>query len=108
MKFMIFLMPVMLLITAWKSRGSGVVATFRKAGALSAATARKPTSVGTLHPDFVRKAARRGTLIDMGDGRYYVNLPRVEQRRKRTMMMLGGAAVLTVACGVWVAWELWG
>ncbi len=108
MEFMIFLMPVALILMAWNSRKSGVVATFISAGAVSETTARKPASIGKLHPDFVKGAARRGTLVDMGDGRYYVNIARVEQRKRRLIVLLIGAGVLTAASCAWVVWRMWG
>jgi len=107
MQFMIYLMPVSLLLMAWKMRNSGVVATFVKAGAISEATARRPDRIGNPHPDFVRGAARRGTLVDMGDGRYYADLQRIAQVRRRRWLLVGSAAVLTIALTA-VLWHPWG
>ncbi len=63
------------------SRG-GIVSKFARAGAFSPETARKPASLSIHDLEMVKSVAKRGMLVAASDGRYYVNRPRYERRRR--------------------------
>ena len=105
MKFTIFLMPLFLIVMAF-ARNAGPVRKFYRAGAVSIETARKPATVGVTKHYLMENAVKRGALVAAGDGRYYVNVPLVEKRRK---LWIGGAAAvmaLFILAAVWV-WHPW-
>jgi hypothetical protein len=72
----------------------GPVGKFRKAGALSEATARRPESIALTmaEREQLHAAARAGVLIRLEDGRYYVDEARYI--RRRTSMLIAFALVL--------------
>ena len=87
-------------------KSAGTVSKFMKAGAQSAATARKPASVGVSDMELVKRAEKRRALIGTGDGRYYVNVPRLLRVRKRYRAAAIGATVVFAALLV-LAWHPW-
>jgi len=65
---------------------------FIAAGAIDPEHARKPRSIGVTSDREVTDAMRRGELVSMGDGRYWVHLGR---HRRRRLIMWG------FVLGVW-------
>lgn len=92
MKFSLLLMP--LFILAMILNRPGPVTVFRRAGAISPQTARRPSSLKIENMDLVKDAAKSGRLIALDDGRYYVDVPRVKRRQRITISV---AAVIAVA-----------
>jgi hypothetical protein len=72
--------------------------TFERAGATSPSTARTLAEVDLRDRQIFRGLVRRGYIVDAGAGRYYVDLERVAERRRRArralMIVLGIVAVL--------------
>jgi hypothetical protein len=94
--------PLMVLIPILKDRGP--VKLFLLAGATSAETARRPQSLkakGNLDG-----ALKRGVLIDVGDGRYYVDIDRYKAARNRMIAIFGGLGLL-LAAAVLLIWPPW-
>jgi hypothetical protein len=76
------------------SRG-GVVSKFVEAKALSPETARRPESLCIRDIQAVRAAAKRGVLVAVANGRYYVDERRYRrQRRTVNAALIAGAVVL--------------
>jgi hypothetical protein len=73
---------------------NGVIGPFLQARAISPETARKPASLCVRDVDAVRRAARRGVLIDAGKGRYYVNRRKYLHRKRLFTAALIGAGVV--------------
>lgn len=97
--------PMFVLVLAL-GRAAGTVSKFVEAGAMSPATARKPSSIDVKHMDHVRKAVKRGALIATGDGRYYVNVPMLERSRRKWRYITVGATALTAAAAL-LMWHPW-
>ena len=81
--------PLFILVLVF-GKSAGTVQKFVKAGATAPETARKPASVGVKDVYFVQRAEKRGALIHTGDGRYYVNVPRLLRVRKWTRIAAVG------------------
>ncbi|MBK7405717.1 MAG: hypothetical protein IPJ41_14140 [Phycisphaerales bacterium] len=86
----LLLYPVFLLLTA-RTKNSAA-AKFRSAGALSPETARRPESFDLPRTlGVIQDGVRRGLLIPVGDGRYYLDLGAHKRRRRfRLGMYLAG------------------
>ncbi len=102
MKFSLLLMPLFILAMILKNPGP--VTVFRKAGAVSPGTARRPSSFKDMNMDLVKDAAKRGLLIPMGDGRYHVNLPRLQRRRRWILSII---CIISAAIAIEGAILLW-
>jgi len=83
-------------ITVAASRNSAI-GPFLQARAISSETARKPASLCIRDVDAVRRAARRGILIDAGRGRYYVNQRKYLRRRRVVTAAIVGAGLIVGA-----------
>jgi hypothetical protein len=105
MKFSIFLMPLFLIVMAI-ARNAGPVKRFRKAGAVGPETARKPATVGVTKHYLMENAVKRGALVSTGDGRYYVNVPVVEKRKKLWIGAAAAIMILFISAAVWF-WHPW-
>ena len=97
--------PLFILVIVF-GQSAGIVRKFLKAGAISADTARKPTSVGIKHLDVIPDAVRKGALIPTGDGRYYVNVQRLE-RVRRTWRHVTIGATAALAAMTLLLWHPW-
>lgn len=82
----------------------GVVSKFVQAGATAPERARKPASLEIRDIDAVKSAARRGTLIAMGDGRYYANLPKIRRGNRLFWGFMIGGGVVTAALAAIAFW----
>ena len=80
------------------------VGAFRKAGACSAATARKPASVGLSGAWLFEGAIRSGLIIATDDGRYWLDPVRDRARRRRFLLIGGGIVAASTAVLVWLVW----
>ena len=96
--------PLFVLIMAAKQKGP--VKKFLKAGAISPDTARKLASVEVAGPYYISGALKRGVIVAVGDGRYYLDLPVYRRRRKRLLTALGLIAAAVVVCG-FLLWPPW-
>jgi hypothetical protein len=74
------------------ARQPGPATTMYRAGAISPETARRPASVKA-KGDLTR-SLKCGLLIDLGDGRYYVNANVYERRRRRNLIAMCSTLVL--------------
>jgi hypothetical protein len=83
----------------------GPVAAFHKAGAVSPETARKPTALGA--EGDLDGPLKRGLLVAVGDGRYYVNVKLMRRQRRRFHILLACAMVAIGAVILWL-WPPWG
>ena len=97
--------PLFILVLMF-GKSAGTVSKFVNAGATSEATARKPASVGAKDMVLVQRAEKRGALIGTGDGRYYVNMPRLIRVRKWFRAAAVGASVVFAGL-LLVAWHPW-
>lgn len=75
----------------------GVVSTFARARAFSPETARRPKSLKLENEDLVRDAVKRGKLIALGDGRYYLNAEKFRRRQRLFRLALMAIVVAGVA-----------
>jgi hypothetical protein len=94
--------PLMILIPALQQRGPATV--FLRAGATSPDTARRPGSIKA--KGNMEGAIKSGVLIDLGDGRYYVNEGRYRQRRARLTWAFAGVGV-GLAAATLLIWPPW-
>lgn len=95
--------PAFFIVLAAKP--SGVVGKYRKAGAISLDTARKPASVGVSERRWVDDAVRSGVLVAVGDGRFYVDMVAFK-RWRRKMLRIFAVVALILASAVSVLWWL--
>lgn len=93
--------PVALLLLARKMPSP--VAAFRRAGAYSAATARKPGSLGLSGAWLFEGALRSGLVVATPDGRYYLDREKDRRRRRVFQMVVIGFLVVTTPLVAWVA-----
>jgi len=97
-KLGVILFPLMILAMILKQKGP--VAKFLALGATSAEKARRTPelTMGERYqmPDLVK----RGVLIALDDGRYYVDVAMHRRRRRRVIIVLAVAAVALVAAVV--------
>jgi hypothetical protein len=105
MKFLIFLMPLLLIFRA-VVLNAGPVKKFRVAGAVDPDTARKPATVGVTKLYLMENAVKRGALVATGDGRFYVDVPLVEKRKKLFTWAAVVLMVLFIGAAVWF-WHPW-
>ncbi|MCP3903774.1 MAG: hypothetical protein GY715_09080 [Planctomycetes bacterium] len=94
------IMPVSILLLMRKDQGP--VGMFLRAGAISEETARRPAALGIGRLFLVQDAAKRGVLVALADGRYYVNVPTHRRRRRRSLTLALLVAVTFVALGSWL------
>lgn len=78
------------------------VADFEKAGAISPETSRRPDSLG-ISRKRTKKAAAKGLLVALGDGRYYVNQAAVRKSDRKKMI----AFVLALLSFLPLLWLMW-
>ena len=83
----------------------GPVTAFHKAGAISPETARKPVAVQA--GGDLSHAVKKGLLIAVGDGRYYVNtsLLRRHQRRMRVVIVASCMALAAILLWLRPPWD---
>ena len=96
--------PLFVLIMAAKQKGP--VRKFLKAGAISPDTARKLASVELKGPYYISGALKKGVIVAVGDGRYYLEVPVYRRRRRRLLTALALIGVAIVVCGL-VLWPPW-
>lgn len=89
------------LIALQLARPSAVGA-FEKARSYTPETSRRPASL-QVPLKAVRRAVRKGLLVPVGDGRYYLNQSAVRRRDRRTMAIFA-ASLVVVALLVWLTW----
>ncbi|MBP6570443.1 MAG: hypothetical protein KA226_03420 [Gemmatimonadales bacterium] len=75
-----------------------LIATFRTHGATSPASARTLKELGLGHGMLVRIQEHRQVLVEVGEGRFYLDEAR-EAAVSRTRRLMLGAVVLVVAIG---------
>lgn len=95
--------PLMILIPVLKERGPA--ARFFNAGAISPETARKPSTVSAKGD--LSGVIKIGVLVDVGDGRYYVDAERYRQRRSRQVVTLCVLGVILSALSAFIIWRTW-
>ncbi len=86
-------------ITALILKDRGVVSAFLKAGAISPQTARKPGSLSITRRYMMDGPIHRRTLVATGDGRYWVDRPRLQQHRRRLFTAMGLLSAGLIALG---------
>lgn len=79
------------------------LAAFRKAGAFSPETARKPATLGLSGRYMFEDDERRGVVVGTGDGRFYLDPVKDRARRRRFWTTV---IAITVATTPLVAWML--
>jgi hypothetical protein len=82
----------------------GPVSKFHRAGAISPQTARRPKSVEA--EGDLQSAVRNGVLIDLDDGRYFVDVPAYRRRCRRINWAIGLLVAFGLALGI-LAWAPW-
>jgi hypothetical protein len=97
MKISLLLFPLFILTMILNRPGP--VTVFRKAGAVSPETARRPSSLKIDNLDLVKDAARKGRLIATGDGRYYVDMPGLKRRQRWIFTALAVVAAAVIIEG---------
>ena len=92
--------PISVVLLILKNKGP--VVKFAQAGAVSAATARKPATIDVAGPDLLNLpgAVRRGILVSMNDGRYYVDVPVWKRKRRNLFIAVGVAGAILVTAAV--------
>ncbi|TVQ53275.1 MAG: hypothetical protein EA377_08280 [Phycisphaerales bacterium] len=89
-------------ITALLLKDRGVVSSFLKAGATSPQTARKPGSLSITRQYMMDGPIRRRILVATGDGRYWVDKPRLRQHRFRLFTAMGLLSAGLIALGIYL------
>jgi hypothetical protein len=97
------LFPLMILAMILKQKGP--VSKFLKVGAISPETARRGDSAQLTAPDRLHLdgLVKRGVLVALGDGRYYVDVE-AHRRRRRMMIVLLVVVAAGLAAGVLLFW----
>ncbi|MFO0873529.1 MAG: hypothetical protein U0575_06105 [Phycisphaerales bacterium] len=95
-------LPISILLMVLRQRGP--VQAFVKAAAVSADTARRPSSLGIHSEYMIEPLVRSGLLVSTGDGRYFVDQRVVRRRARITYGMAGVLALVGVACAAWMIW----
>jgi len=101
--FGMLIMPVTILMLMRKDPGP--VGTFLRAGAVSEETARRPSAIGIVRLFLVQDAAKRGVLVGLGDGRFYVDVLTYRRRRRRMIAITLMAAAALTAAGLWAVFS---
>ena len=98
-------MIFILSIVGMMLRAKGPFGVFLKAGAISPLTARRPDKIGMKLADrpHIPGAVRRGLLVDMGDGRYWLDAKKLKRRRA---MLAACVALIALTAIAGVAWWL--
>lgn len=78
------------------------VGAFERAGAISPETSRKPSSL-EVPAKAVRRAVKKGLLVGVGDGRYYLDRSAVRRSDLRGLATMGFVALSFVPL-VWLLW----
>ena len=86
----LLLYPLVPFLIAVSRRSAATV--FAKAGAVSALTARRPSSLDVR--DDLASLVRKGIMVRLDDGRYYVVV--AKHRRRQRMQALGIGAIFAV------------
>lgn len=92
--------PVALLMLARKMPSP--LAAFRRAGACSPKTARRPASLGLSGAWLFEGAVRRGLIVATGDGRYYLDPQRDRAHRRKCRIAIAAVLVLTTPLVAWL------
>ena len=97
------LFPLMILAMILKQKGP--VSKFLKIGAISPETARRADSAELTAPDRLHLdgLAKRGVLVALEDGRYYVDVA-VHRRHRRLMIVLLVVVAAGLVAGVLLFW----
>ena len=95
------LMPAGIVIMMLK-QPPGPVATLIKAGAVSPETARRSEGLGIPRPFVLDPAIRRRVVHRTEDGRYWVDVDRARQVRRRTAVIAGIVAAAVGVVGWWL------
>lgn len=74
---------------------------FEKAGAFSSETSRRPSSLN-VSMKAMRRASKKGLLVPVGDGRYYLDRNALRRADRRMLFMLVGGFVAFIP----LAWVL--
>lgn len=93
------MMPLMLLIAIRKAP-PGPVQKLMQSGATSPDTALKPGTAKITRPIELTGAVRKGIVVALPDGRYWVDVPRFKRRRLIVAILLAVAVGVTAE----VAW----
>jgi len=95
--------PLMILAMILKQKGP--VSKFLKVGAVSPETARRPGSAAVSGVDLLHleDAVKRGVLVALKDGRYYVDVE-AHHRRRRFIGVLLVVVAIALAAGVLLLW----
>ncbi len=78
----------------------GPVGLLVESGATDAETALKPRTAGIVRPDELRSSIKKGVVVQLEDGRCWVDLARLRRRR----MKLALVAFLAVMVAIDVIW----
>jgi hypothetical protein len=101
LKIGILAFPLMIIAMILKQKGPA--AKIMKLGAISPATARKPADLDLRDRYILPDAVKRGVIVKLDDGRYYVDLPTFRRRRRWSIAL----AVVICAGLVVTAWLIW-
>jgi hypothetical protein len=83
------------LLLTMRRQPPGPVGRLVKAGATSPTTALKPKTASIPRPSELAPSIRRGVVVELDDGRCWVDLPRLRRRRLALIAALGiGAAIV--------------
>jgi len=93
-------LPIGLLLLARKMPSP--LAAFRRAGAVSPETARKPSSLGLNGRWTFEDAQKTGLIVSTGDGRYYLNHVMDRARRRKWSIIAITNAVFASALLAWL------
>lgn len=95
--------PLMILAMILKQKGP--VSKFLRIGAISPQTARRADSAELTAPDRLHldDLVKRGVLVALEDGRYYVDVEAHRRRRRMAIVLLVVAAMI-LAAGVLLFW----
>ncbi len=101
-KIRIITLPVAIVLLILKDQGP--TAKFIKAGAISPERARKPASIKVERLYLMTGAIKRGVLVALDDGRYYVDMT-VYRHRRRMVIIASTLVVAALFAGALVLWR---
>lgn len=92
---------------AVRAQQEKIIRTFHKAGALNSFSAILPSEHGITKGNLFNKLVRKGILVPIHDGRYYLNEARENDVRKRRQEVIG-IVLMVIAIIVLIAvfWQV--
>lgn len=84
------------LLLSMRRQPPGPIGRLIQSGAVDPEHARRPSTVGIRRPLELKPAIRKGLVVELGDGRCWVDQPKVRRRRIRIAIVAAVAAAVVL------------